>query len=85
MNKVKEQILLERVDAYRWRIPQSYQPAMHVPGLVYAMMPSSRIAKRSMHSSKWLMLRRSQVLEEHPGPLRRKSFTFDPMPKMWRS
>src|SRR5512135_858685 len=36
MNKVKERIPLERVDAYRWRIPQSYQPDMHVPGLVYA-------------------------------------------------
>ncbi len=33
---MREQIPLERVDAYRWRIPQSYQPAMRVPGMVYA-------------------------------------------------
>ncbi len=36
MDKLREQIPLERVDAYRWRIPQSYQPAMRVPGMVYA-------------------------------------------------
>lgn len=36
MNKVKEQIPLERIDAYRWRIPKSYQPAMLVPGLIFA-------------------------------------------------
>ncbi len=35
MDKVRVPIPLERVDAYRWRIPQSYQPAMHVPGIVY--------------------------------------------------
>ncbi|GER83479.1 RNA-splicing ligase RtcB [Thermogemmatispora aurantia] len=27
---------LQRIDAYRWRIPQSYQPEMRVPGIVYA-------------------------------------------------
>ncbi len=36
MDKLREQIPLERVDAYRWRIPQSYQPGMHVPGIVFA-------------------------------------------------
>ena len=36
MDKVRAQIPLERMDAYRWRIPQSYQPGMHVPGIVYA-------------------------------------------------
>ena len=36
MDKLREQIPLERVDAYRWRIPQSYQPGMHVPGMVFA-------------------------------------------------
>jgi len=36
MDKVREQIPLERVDAYRWRIPQSYQPGMRVPGMVFA-------------------------------------------------
>jgi tRNA-splicing ligase RtcB len=29
-------IPLERIDAYRWRIPQSYHPQMRVPGIVYA-------------------------------------------------
>ena len=29
-------IPLERVDTYRWRIPQGYQPGMQVPGIVYA-------------------------------------------------
>ena len=33
---IYEKIPLERVDAYRWRIPQSYQPGMHVPGMVFA-------------------------------------------------
>ncbi|MGZ3639861.1 MAG: RtcB family protein [Ktedonobacterales bacterium] len=32
---MSERIPLERVDAYRWRIPQ-YQPAMRVPGIVFA-------------------------------------------------
>ena len=27
---------LEKVDEYRWRIPQSYKPGMRVPGLIYA-------------------------------------------------
>lgn len=27
---------LERLDEYRWRIPQSYQPGMRVPGLIFA-------------------------------------------------
>src|SRR6266516_5485788 len=36
MDKTREKIPLERVDTYRWRIPQSYQPDMHVPGMVYA-------------------------------------------------
>jgi tRNA-splicing ligase RtcB (3'-phosphate/5'-hydroxy nucleic acid ligase) len=36
MNKGSERIPLERVDAYRWHIPRSYQPAMRVPGLVFA-------------------------------------------------
>jgi tRNA-splicing ligase RtcB len=36
MNKTREKIPLERVDTYRWNIPQSYQPDMYVPGLVYA-------------------------------------------------
>jgi tRNA-splicing ligase RtcB (3'-phosphate/5'-hydroxy nucleic acid ligase) len=35
MDKMSERIPLERVDAYRWRIPQ-YQPAMRVPGIVFA-------------------------------------------------
>jgi tRNA-splicing ligase RtcB len=36
MGNAKEKIPLERVDAYRWRIPASYQAGMHVPGMVYA-------------------------------------------------
>ncbi len=36
MDKVREKIPLERVDAYRWRIPKSYQPGMLVPGIVFA-------------------------------------------------
>ncbi len=36
MDKSGEKIPLERVDAYRWRIPQSYHPQMRVPGMVYA-------------------------------------------------
>ncbi len=27
---------LERIDDYRWRIPQDYKPGMRVPGLIYA-------------------------------------------------
>ncbi len=27
---------LEKVDEYRWRIPESYKPGMRVPGLIYA-------------------------------------------------
>ena len=36
MGKSLEKIPLERVDAYRWRIPQRYNDEMRVPGLVYA-------------------------------------------------
>ncbi len=27
---------LEKIDDFRWRIPKSYKPGMHVPGIVYA-------------------------------------------------
>ncbi|MDO8673770.1 MAG: RNA-splicing ligase RtcB, partial [Dehalococcoidia bacterium] len=27
---------VEKVDDYRWRIPQSYKSGMRVPGLIYA-------------------------------------------------
>jgi tRNA-splicing ligase RtcB (3'-phosphate/5'-hydroxy nucleic acid ligase) len=27
---------LEKIDDYRWRIPQSYKPGMRVPGIIYA-------------------------------------------------
>lgn len=27
---------LEKIDEYRWRIPESYKPGMRVPGLIYA-------------------------------------------------
>jgi len=27
---------LEKIDAYKWRIPNSYKPGMRVPGLIYA-------------------------------------------------
>jgi tRNA-splicing ligase RtcB len=36
MSNVNDKIPLERVDDYRWRIPMRYNPAMHVPGMVYA-------------------------------------------------
>ncbi len=36
MGKSENKIPLERVDANRWRIPQRFNPAMHVPGMVYA-------------------------------------------------
>ncbi len=36
MDKASSKIPLEQVDAYRWRIPQSYQPGMRVPGMVFA-------------------------------------------------
>ena len=36
MSKSLEKIPLERVDPYRWRIPQRYNEEMRVPGLVYA-------------------------------------------------
>lgn len=36
MGKSLEKIPLERVDPYRWRIPQRYNDEMRVPGLVYA-------------------------------------------------
>ncbi len=35
MNKVWEGPL-EKIDDYRWRIPQNYNPGMRVPGLIYA-------------------------------------------------
>jgi len=31
-----DNIQLEKIDDYRWRIPQSYKPGMRVPGLIYA-------------------------------------------------
>ncbi len=31
-----DNIPLEKIDAYRWRIPKSYKPGMRVPGLIYA-------------------------------------------------
>jgi tRNA-splicing ligase RtcB len=36
MGNSKENIPLQRIDPFRWRIPQSYQQDMRVPGLVYA-------------------------------------------------
>ena len=36
MDISEDTIPLERVDAYRWCIPQSYQPGMQVPGMVFA-------------------------------------------------
>ena len=36
MDTSEDKIPLERVDAYRWRIPQSYQPRLQVPGMVFA-------------------------------------------------
>lgn len=36
MGNSREKIPLERVDAYRWRIPQRYNEEMRVPGMVYA-------------------------------------------------
>lgn len=30
------EIPLEKIDDYRWRLPQSYKPGMRVPGIVYA-------------------------------------------------
>src|SRR5215467_15252958 len=36
MGKSLEKIPLERVDPYRWRIPQRYNAEMRVPGMVYA-------------------------------------------------
>lgn len=36
LNLPAEAIPLEQLDAYRWRIPQSAQPGMLVPGLVFA-------------------------------------------------
>lgn len=32
----KKQIMLEKIDDYRWRIPKTYQEGMRVPGLIYA-------------------------------------------------
>lgn len=36
MGDSKEKIPLERVDPFRWRIPQRFNPEMRVPGMVYA-------------------------------------------------
>src|SRR6266436_6661083 len=36
MGKPEDKIPLERIDTYRWRIPQRYNPEMRVPGIVYA-------------------------------------------------
>jgi tRNA-splicing ligase RtcB len=36
MGKPDNKIPLERIDANRWRIPQRYNPAMRVPGMIYA-------------------------------------------------
>jgi tRNA-splicing ligase RtcB (3'-phosphate/5'-hydroxy nucleic acid ligase) len=36
MGKSLEKIPIERVDSYRWRIPQRYNGEMRVPGMVYA-------------------------------------------------
>lgn len=33
---MSENIPLEKIDDYRWRIPKSYKPGMRVPGLIYA-------------------------------------------------
>jgi len=30
------EILLEKIDDFRWRIPKSYKPGMRVPGIIYA-------------------------------------------------
>jgi tRNA-splicing ligase RtcB (3'-phosphate/5'-hydroxy nucleic acid ligase) len=32
----ENQVPLEKIDEYRWRIPQSYKPGMRVPGIIYA-------------------------------------------------
>ncbi len=34
--KMPDNIQLEKIDDYRWRIPKSYKPGMRVPGLIYA-------------------------------------------------
>src|SRR6266536_5176363 len=36
MGKSENKIPLERIDSNRWLIPQRYNPAMRVPGMVYA-------------------------------------------------
>ncbi|WP_376795986.1 RtcB family protein [Thermogemmatispora sp.] len=36
MSDSGEKIPLQRIDAYRWRIPRTYRPEMRVPGIVYA-------------------------------------------------
>ncbi|MDP2927330.1 MAG: RtcB family protein [Candidatus Omnitrophota bacterium] len=33
---MSDNIQLEKIDDYRWRIPKSYKPGMRVPGLIYA-------------------------------------------------
>ncbi len=36
MGNTRDKIPLERIDSNRWRIPMRYDPAMRVPGMVYA-------------------------------------------------
>ncbi len=43
MGRVSANIPVERVDAYRWRIPRSYMDGMQVDGIVYA---SEKLMKR---------------------------------------
>ncbi|MFA5095857.1 MAG: RtcB family protein [Candidatus Omnitrophota bacterium] len=35
-NLTMDDIALEKIDDYRWRIPRSYKPGMRVPGIIYA-------------------------------------------------
>jgi tRNA-splicing ligase RtcB (3'-phosphate/5'-hydroxy nucleic acid ligase) len=35
-DKISDNIQLEKIDDYRWRIPKSYKPGMRVPGIIYA-------------------------------------------------
>ncbi|MCX7919262.1 MAG: RtcB family protein [bacterium] len=34
--KTKQELYIERLDAYRWRIPKEQYPGMRVPGIIYA-------------------------------------------------
>ena len=36
MSRTGETVPLERLDAYTWRIPQTYRKEMRVPGVVFA-------------------------------------------------